>query len=85
MFAAAKSAVATFLRSLDAELASTNVGVAIVFPMGTVDTLTNRKVVGDDKKLIHPRALASALVSAALSGEDASLMELLIHPPRHSA
>lgn len=84
LFAASKSAAATFLRSLDAELRETRVGVAIAFPMGPLDTLTNRqKLAGQSDTLIHPKAVAKALVGAALSGEEASLLELPINPPRH--
>ncbi len=83
LFAAAKSAAAAFLRSLDAELKDTRVGVAIAFPMGPVDTLTNRqKLAGDAHRLIGTTVVARALISAALSGEGGSLLEVFIHPPR---
>lgn len=83
LFAASKSAAATFLRSLDAELADTRVGVGIVFPMGPLDTLTNRQQLAEQgDKLISLSSLAKALVDAALSGEGARLLELLVHPPR---
>lgn len=84
LFAAAKSAVATFLRSLDADLADTHVGVAIVFPMGPVDTATNRRRLRGDAslRLINPYAVGQAFVSAALSGTGGSLLEILVHPPR---
>lgn len=86
LFAASKSAAATFLRSLDAELKKTRVGVAIAFPMGPLDTLTNRqKLAGNTDTLIHPKAIARALVSAALSGEEASLLELPINQPRRQS
>jgi NADP-dependent 3-hydroxy acid dehydrogenase YdfG len=83
LFAAAKSAVATFLRSLDAELVDSAVSVAIAFPMGRVDTLSNRRMFqAESPHFIHPDAIARALVAAALAGEEGSLLELPIHPPR---
>lgn len=83
LFASAKSAVATLLRSLDAELSNTNVNVAIVFPMGPVDTLTNRRALAqaDHSAFISPATIAQALTMAALSGEGGHLLELPIHPP----
>ena len=84
LFAAAKGAVATFLRSLDADLAHTQIGVGVVFPMGPVDTLTNRSRFPDlePAQLIHPAALGRAFVAAAQSGVDGRLLEVLVHPPR---
>jgi len=84
LFAAAKGAVATFLRSLDADLAHTQVGVAIIFPMGPVDTLTNRTRFHDTDPahLIHPFAIAQAFVAAATSGVGGRLLEIPVHPPR---
>jgi NADP-dependent 3-hydroxy acid dehydrogenase YdfG len=84
IFAAAKSAVATFLRSLDGELQNTGVGVSIIYPMGPVDTLHNRKTLGRDKEqtLIHPESIAQALLDAALSGQGGRLLELPVYPPR---
>lgn len=83
LFAAAKSAVAAFLRSLDAELKNTKITVSIVFPMGLVDTLANRKQgINKNNLLIKPQAIAQAFVSAALSGEGGSLLEIPVYPPR---
>lgn len=84
LFAAAKGAVATFLRSLDADLAHTQVGVAIIFPMGPVDTLTNRGRFrrADSAHLIHPHAIAQAFVAAATSGVGGTLLEIPVYPPR---
>ena len=86
LFAAAKSAVAAFLRSLDAELASTRVNVSIIFPMGLVDTLFNRQNASvDTDSLIKPKAIAQAFVTAALSGEGGSFREIAVYPPRLSS
>jgi NAD(P)-dependent dehydrogenase (short-subunit alcohol dehydrogenase family) len=84
LFAAAKGAVASFLRALDAELQGTAIGVSIVFPMGMVDTRANRARLSEEaaRHLIHPDALARAFVAAALSGEGGTLLELPVYPPR---
>ena len=82
LFVAAKSAVAAFLRSLDAELADTKVNVSIVFPMDVVDTMTNRKHFPSKEGFIHPKAIASAFVTAASAGNGGSLPELPVYPPR---
>jgi NADP-dependent 3-hydroxy acid dehydrogenase YdfG len=84
LFAAAKSAVEAFLRSLDKELAETAIDVAIVFPMGPVDTVTNRRQFSnsDHARLISPQAIGEALVAAARWKEGGRLLEIPIHPPR---
>ena len=84
LFAAAKSAVATFLRSLDLELAASNVGVSIIFPMGPVDTMTNRHTFPgtEPSTLIDPASLGKAFVAAATSGQGGRLFEVPVYPPR---
>jgi len=81
LFVASKSAVTAFLRSLDAELAATNVNVSVVFPVGVVDTATNRKRY-DDVAFISPQAIASAFVVAAKSGQGGRFLEMPVYPPR---
>ena len=87
LFAAAKSAVATFLRSLDLELEDTHVGVSVVFPMGPVDTMTNRQNLPDvdPSTLIDPASLGQAFVTAASSGQGGRLFEVPVYPPRRSS
>jgi NADP-dependent 3-hydroxy acid dehydrogenase YdfG len=82
LFAAAKSAVATFLRSLDKELEDTRIVVSIAYPMGPVDTLTNRQTLGRTSALIRPEGIGEAFVRAALSGDGGRLLEIPIYPPR---
>lgn len=83
LFAAAKSAVATLLRSVDQEVAGSGIGVGIVTPMGVVDTVSNRRAFRDmdPAQMISPDAIGDAFVHAALSGEGGRLLELPIHPP----
>ena len=83
LFAAAKSAVATFLRSLDLELEGSTVGVSIIFPMGPVDTMTNRRPTRTDSDpLIDTASLGEAFVIAATAGRGGRLLEIPIYPPR---
>lgn len=82
LFAAAKSAVGAFLRSLDKELEGSNIGITILYPMGPVDTLTNRYHLGHSSPLIRPDGIGEAFVRSALSGEGGRLLEIPIYPPR---
>lgn len=84
LYAAAKAAVATFLRSLDGELAGTRIKVAIVYPMGAVDTPANRRDMPEFpvEKYIDPDEIAQTLVFAASRGPRARLTELPIWPAR---
>lgn len=85
LFAAAKSAVATYLRSLDGELADTDISVSTVFPVGAVDTHSNRNTLrGTDTTLIAPSAIARALVAAVMT-DGGRLTELAVYPPRNPA
>ncbi|MBF6592920.1 MAG: SDR family oxidoreductase [Thermaceae bacterium] len=84
LYAAAKAAVATYLRSLDAELKGTEIGVTIVYPMGTVDTPANRKDMPDTDPMtwINPAEIGESLVYAASRSPQGRVLELPIFPPR---
>lgn len=84
LFAAAKSAVAAFLRSLDAELQETNVNVSILFPMGAVDTPSNHRLFTGSlgETLIAPSVIAEAFVKVAQQSSGGRLLEVPIYPPR---
>jgi NADP-dependent 3-hydroxy acid dehydrogenase YdfG len=84
LYAAAKAAVATFLRSLDAELGGSDVRVSIVYPMGAVDTPANRRDMPgfDQAKYIDPAEIAETIVFAASRGARARLPELPVYPHR---
>jgi NADP-dependent 3-hydroxy acid dehydrogenase YdfG len=77
LFAAAKSAVASFLRSLDLELKGSNVNVSVLYPLGAVDTKTTGAA-----NSVAPKAIAQALVNAALAGEGGRQLEVFVSPPR---
>jgi NADP-dependent 3-hydroxy acid dehydrogenase YdfG len=84
LYAAAKAAVATYLRSLDAELTGTAVRVAIVYPMGAVDTPANRKEMpeADPMAWVDPAEIGESLVFAASRSPRGRVLELQIFPPR---
>jgi NADP-dependent 3-hydroxy acid dehydrogenase YdfG len=84
LYAAAKAAVATYLRSLDAELTGTSVRVAVVYPMGAVDTPANRKEMPDADPMawVDPAEIAEGLVYAASRSPRGRVLELQIFPPR---
>ncbi len=84
LYAAAKSAVAALLRSLDAELTEGAIRVAVLYPMGAVDTPQNRRAMPhtDPQTWIAPEAIAEALLFAATRGPRGRLLEIPIYPPR---
>jgi NADP-dependent 3-hydroxy acid dehydrogenase YdfG len=82
LYGAAKAAVATLLRSLDGELTGTDARVAIVYPMGAVDTPANRRDMPGFERFIDPKDIAETLVHAAQRSRAGRLLELAIHPPR---
>jgi len=84
LYGAAKSAVATMLRSLDGDLAGTDIGVSIVYPMGVVDTPANRKDMpdADPGRWIDPEEIAHSILFAATRSPRGRIIELPISPPR---
>ncbi len=81
-YAAAKGAVASYLRALDEELGGTGVKVAVVYPMAAVDTPRNRRDMpeADPAGWVDPRAIGEALLFAALRGPRGHILELPISP-----
>lgn len=84
LYAAAKSAVATYLRSLDAELVGSDVAVCVAFPMGVLDTPANRRDMPetDPAGWIDTEAVGRALVFAAGQDPRGRILELPIYPRR---
>lgn len=84
LYAAAKAAVATWLRSVDLELTGTDVKVSVLYPMGVIDTAANRAAMpdADPATWIDPADLAAALVFAASTSRRGRALELPIHPGR---
>lgn len=84
LFAAAKGAAATLLRSLDAELEGSSIRVSIVMPLGPIDTGNGRDLPSDRRgdAPISPEAIGAAFRSAILASDGGRLLEVPIHPPR---
>jgi NADP-dependent 3-hydroxy acid dehydrogenase YdfG len=84
VYGAAKSAVATLLRSLDGELVGTDVAVSVLFAMGVVDTAANRAAMpdADPATFIDPSDLAEAVVHAARRSPRGRVVELPVRPRR---
>jgi NADP-dependent 3-hydroxy acid dehydrogenase YdfG len=84
LYGAAKAAATSLLRSLDLELAGTEVAVAIVYPMGVVDTAANRRDMpgADPAGFIDPQEIAETIVHAATRGPRGRLRDLPVFPPR---
>jgi NADP-dependent 3-hydroxy acid dehydrogenase YdfG len=84
LYGASKAAATALMRTLDAEAAGTQLAVCIVYPMGAVDTPTNRRAMPgvDPASFIDPAEVAATIVHAASRGPRGRLSELPIHPPR---
>jgi NADP-dependent 3-hydroxy acid dehydrogenase YdfG len=84
LYGAAKAAATSLLRSLDRELAGSDIGVAIVYPMGAVDTPANRRDMpdADPAGFIDAEEIAETIVHAATRGPRGRLRELPVFPPR---
>ena len=82
-YGAAKSALAGYLRSVRAEVEPQGVGVALLVPMGTVDTPANRAAMrsADPTTWIDPDELAAS--AAFLAGRSARgrVRELQVYGP----
>jgi len=84
LYGAAKSAVASYLHSIDEELAGTSILVTVVYPMGSVDTPANRRDMPDEDPAswIDPLQIAEALHFAATRSPRGRILDLAIYPPR---
>ncbi len=84
LYAASKAAVSAYLRSLEAEVRGHGIGVAIVYPVGTIDTARNRQDMPDADRSawIDPAEIATALLFASTRGPGGRLLELPIRAGR---
>jgi NADP-dependent 3-hydroxy acid dehydrogenase YdfG len=82
IYAAAKSAVSALLRSAALEAAPQGVRVAVLYPMGTIDTEGNRRAMpnADFSHWIDPKSLAEALLFAATRPTNGRVVEIPIYP-----
>jgi NADP-dependent 3-hydroxy acid dehydrogenase YdfG len=80
LYAAAKAAVAFYLRSVEREVRGAGVRVAIVYPLGPIDTAANRRAMpdADPAGWIDPAGIAEALLFAATRGARGRMTELPI-------
>jgi len=80
-YAAAKAAVSMYLRSLEAEVGSRGVRVAVVYPIGPIDTPRNRldMPATDPSRWIDPADIGAALLFASTRGPRGRLLELPIN------
>jgi NAD(P)-dependent dehydrogenase (short-subunit alcohol dehydrogenase family) len=81
-YAAAKAALAAYLRAVDEELAPEGVRATVVFPMGTLDTAANRRAMpdADPAGWIDPTVLADVLVQALEIGPRGRWREVEVFP-----
>lgn len=78
LYAAAKAALTAFLRSLEREVASAGVRVAIVYPLAPIDTEANRASMpdADPDRWVDPEEIAQTLLFAARRSHRGVLVEL---------
>lgn len=84
LYAAAKSAVSAWIRSVDDELDGTDVSAVCLYPMGVIDTPTNREAMpdADPGTWIDPYDLGAALVFAASTSRRGRARDLPVFPGR---
>ncbi len=82
-YAAAKAALAGYLKSLAKELEPQGIGVTVVYPMGALDTPANRQSMpkADPSSWIDPEDVARGLLFAAQQSPRGRVRELVIYPP----
>lgn len=80
LYTASKAAVSAYLLSLDEELKGKGVNTLTLYPMGFLDTPTNREAGLEWEDTIDLRALAQALAHAITRPPRAHITELKIYP-----
>jgi NADP-dependent 3-hydroxy acid dehydrogenase YdfG len=80
LYTAAKGALALFIKSLSAEIKTVRYGV--VYPMGTIDTPTNRKNMpnSDTSTWISPKEIAEAFAYMATRSSGGRVQEVQVFP-----
>lgn len=84
LYAAAKAAVAAWLKSVDLELEGTDIKVSVLYPMGIIDTEPNRFAMpgADRSAWIDPADLANSLVFSASTSRRGRVLEIPVYPGR---
>ncbi len=82
-YAAAKAAMIAWMKSMHAELAPKGIDMAIVYPMGAVDTAGNRDAMPsvDPSTWIDPAELAATILHLASRGPRGRVREARVYPP----
>ncbi|KGI77218.1 SDR family oxidoreductase [Oleiagrimonas soli] len=82
-YAAAKAALIAWLKSVHAEVASKGVNVAVMYPMGAVDTIGNREAMPDvdPASWIDPEELAATALHLATRSPRGRMLEAKVFPP----
>ena len=82
-YAASKAALVAWLKSVNAETAPKGVHVAVMYPMGAVDTAGNRHAMpdADPRSWIDPRELAATALHLATRGPRGRITEAKVYPP----
>ncbi len=82
-YAASKAALIAWLKSVHAETATRGVHVAVLYPMGAVDTAGNRKAMpdADPDTWIDPDELAATALHLATRGPRGQITETRVYPP----
>ncbi|WP_188963555.1 SDR family oxidoreductase [Deinococcus aquiradiocola] len=80
LYTASKAAVAAYVLSLHDELKGKGVRGCVVYPMGAIDTPTNREAGMTWEATIDPRGMAQSIAHALTRPPRAHLTELKIYP-----
>lgn len=83
VYAAAKAGVAAYLHAVQEEVVRHGVSVAVVYPMGVVDTPANRLAMpdADASGWIDPAEIGAALLFAATRSARGRVTDLAVFPP----
>jgi NADP-dependent 3-hydroxy acid dehydrogenase YdfG len=81
VYAAAKAAVAAYLRAVNDELGSKGIRTTVVYPMGVVETPANRQSMpdADPSTWIDPDEIARALLFAATRSHRGQVEEIAVY------
>jgi NAD(P)-dependent dehydrogenase (short-subunit alcohol dehydrogenase family) len=81
-YAASKAAMIAYLKSVQAEVSSKGIGVAVVYPMGSIDTPSNRKSMpdADPDKWIDPTELAETMLYLVSRSPRGRVREVMVYP-----
>ncbi|WP_019009059.1 SDR family oxidoreductase [Deinococcus aquatilis] len=80
LYTASKAAVSAYILSLHDELKAKGVRGCVLYPMGAIDTPTNRDAGMSWDSLIDPRGLAKSVAHALTRPDRAHVTELKVYP-----